>query len=254
MTMKAMPASGFSLKKKLLIAGGCLLGLLLAAYLGVVFFFGSIIRSRVNADGPRLTQSPVNLAAAQFSPLNGSGTLLGLSVGNPKGWSMPDAFRFKSIHIDIVPSSLFSDHIVINEIVIEDPELDYESRILSSNLGDLIKNIGKATKRPAGSQKGKPVTFVIKKLRLEQGHVQLGVGPTAVTIDLPPVEFDNLGSGAGVTTEELSLLIMRTIASDVVKGSAGALGKGVTGVGTFAGVALKTSFDVLKTLVDGIGK
>lgn len=240
------------MKKKLLIIGGVLLGLLLAAYLVVILFCGSLIRSRINADGPRLTQSPVTLAAAQFSPLNGSGTLLILSVGNPKGWSMPEAFKLKSIHIDVVPSSLFSDRIVINEIVIDDPELVYENRILSSNLGDLIKNIGKATSRPAGESSGRPVTFVIKKLRLEKGHVKLGVGPTAVTLDLPAVEFINLGSDKGVSTEQLSLLIMRTIVSDVVKGTAGALGKGVVGIGTVAATAIKGSFDELQSLLGGI--
>jgi hypothetical protein len=242
------------MKKKLLIVGGVLVGLLLAAYLLVIFGCGAMIRSRVNTDGPRLTQSPVNLAAAQFSPLSGSGTLVGLSIGNPKGWSLPEAFSLKSIHIDIVPSSVFSDHIVINEIVIDDPELVYETRLLSSNLGDLIKNINKATSRPAGAPSGKPVTFVIRKLRLEKGRVKLGVGPTAVTLDLPAVEFDNLGSANGVSTEELSLLIMRTIASDVVKGSAGALGKGVVGVGGLAATAIKGSFTVLDTLLGGIGK
>ncbi len=240
------------MKKKLLVIGGILVVLLLAAYPAAITFFGSLVRSRINADGPRLTQSPVSLAGAQLSPLNGSGIFSELSVGNPKGWSMPEAFKLKSIHIEVVPSTLFSDHIVITEIVIDDPELVYENRVLSSNFGDLIKNIAAATKRPAGDSNGRHVTFVIKKLRLEAGHVKLGVGPTAVNLDLAPVEFDNLGSDKGVTAEELGLLIMRTIVSDVVKGSTSALGKGVVGVGTITGAAVKGSFDVLKTMLGGI--
>jgi len=247
------------MKKKLLYIGGGLVALLLlGAYLVLIFCSGSMVRSRINAYGPRLTQTKVELVAAQLSPLSGKGTLLGLTVGNPKGWKAPEAFHLKSIHIDVVPSSVFSDHIVINEIDIDDPELVYETRLLSSNIGDLIKNISKGTAEPAAEsaavKNGRKVTFVIKKLRLEQGHVKLGVGPTAVNLDLPAVEFTNLGSGAGVSAEELSLLVMRTIASDVVKGAAGAVGKGVSGVGTLAGAALKGSFDVLETLTGGIGK
>jgi hypothetical protein len=245
-------------KKTLLYVGGGLLALLVAAYLVLIFGCGSIVRSRVNKYGPRLTQTTVELTGAQLSPLSGTGTLLGLSVGNPKGWSEAEAFHLKSIHLDVVPSSIFSDHIVINEIVIEDPELLYETHLISSNIGDLIKAIAKSTKKPAAdsaaSKDGKKVTFVIKKLRLEKGHVKLGVGPTAVTLELPATEFDNLGSGAGVSAEELSLLVMRTIATDVVKGTAGALGKGVTGVGALAGDMLKGSFDVLETLGGGLGK
>jgi hypothetical protein len=245
-------------KKILLYVGGGILALLVAAYLILIFCCGSIVRSRINADGPRLTQTKVELSAAQLSPLSGTGTLLGLSVGNPKGWSDAEAFHLGRIHIDVVASSVFSDHIVINEIDIDDPELLYETHLISSNIGDLIKNISKAGKKPAAEstevKNGRKVTFVIKKLRLEKGHVTLGVGPTAVKLDLPATEFDNLGSGAGVSAEELSLLIMRTIASDIVKGAAGGVGKGVAGVGTIAGVALKGSFDVLDSLLGGIGK
>jgi hypothetical protein len=250
--------SSSGMKKKLLYIGGGILALLLAAYLVVIFCCGSFVRGRINAFGPRLTQTKVELTAAQLSPLSGTGDLLGLSVGNPKGWKADEAFHLKSIHIDVVPSSIFSDRIVINEIDIEDPELVYETKLVSSNIGDLIKNISKSTSKPASEsaavKNGRKVTFVIKKLRLEKGHVKLGVGPTAVTLDLPATEFDNLGSGNGVSAEELSLLIMRTIASDVVKGTAGALGKGVTGIGTVAGDMLKGSFDVLQTMLGGIGK
>jgi hypothetical protein len=246
------------MKKKLLYIGGGILALLLAAYLVLIFGCGSIVRARINAFGPRLTQTTVNLTAAQLSPLSGTGTLVGLAVGNPKGWKSEEAFHLKSIHIDVVPSSIFSDHIVINEIDIDDPELVYETHLVSSNIGDLIRNISKSTSKPAGDsapvKNGREVTFVIKKLRLEKGHVKLGVGPTAVTLDLPATEFDNLGSGAGVSAEELSLLIMRTIASDVVKGTAGELGKGVVGVGTVGVDVLKGSFDVLQTMLGGIGK
>jgi len=239
--------------RKLLWGGGIVLGLAVVAYLVLIFGCGSMVRSQINADGPRLTQTSVALTAAQLSPFSGTGTLFGLTVGNPKGWSQPDAFELKSIHIVVVPSSLFSDHIVIDEIDIEDPELVYESHLLSSNIGDLIKNIKKATSHPADKpSSGKKTTFVIKKLRLEQGHVTLGVGPTAMTIDLAPIEFNNLGSGAGVTSEQLSLLVMRTIATDVVKGTAGAIGHGVVGVGTLAGDVVKGSLDVLGSMVGSL--
>jgi hypothetical protein len=248
----------FMKKKLCLWLGGGGVLLLALAYLVLIFFCGSIVKSRINTFGPELTQTTVVLGGAQLSPLSGTGTLTDLVVGNPKGWSAPDAFTLKSIHIDLVPSSVFSDHIVINEIVIDDPELVYETKLVSSNIGDLIKAIDKSKNRkPADgptAQNGKPTTFVIRKLRLEHGHVRLGVGPTAVTLDLPTTEFTNLGSDGGVSAEQLSLLIMRTIASDVVKGSIGGIGKGVSGIGSVAGLALKGSFEVLDTLLGGIGK
>src|SRR5665213_1612590 len=115
--------------------------LLVVGYISAVFFLGSIVRAAVNRLGPALTQTKLELASANLSPLSGSGTLSGLFVGNPQGWSSDKAFYLTKVHIDVVPSSIFSDHIVVNEITIDGPEFVYETKIVSSNIGDLLKNI-----------------------------------------------------------------------------------------------------------------
>ena len=46
----------------------------------------------------------------------------GLSVGNPEGWSDNNALYLGKIHVDVQPFSIFGDHIVINEIIIDQPE------------------------------------------------------------------------------------------------------------------------------------
>ena len=49
------------------------------------------------------------------------------------------------VHIDVKPFSIFGDHIVINEIIIDQPEFAYETKIIASNIGDLMKNIEAVT-------------------------------------------------------------------------------------------------------------
>ena len=77
------------------------------------------------------------------------------------------------------PGSLLKDHIVINSIVISEPEITLETKITSSNLQDLLKNIqqssdaGDTPPQPSGgeskpAQPGKEVKLEVKSFRLEK--------------------------------------------------------------------------------------
>src|SRR5581483_11998176 len=107
------------MKKFLLYGGLTLLVLALAAYVTLQFFLGSIVTAGVNKFGPQITQTSVHLDGAHVSPLSGKGALTGLTVGNPQGWSSANAFHLGKVQIDMEPFSVLKDHIVINELVIE---------------------------------------------------------------------------------------------------------------------------------------
>ena len=119
-------------------------GLGIAAVVLVSMNLGKIVTAGVNRFGPSLTQTTLTLDSATISPFNGVGTLNRLVVGNPKGWSENPLCSVAKIHIDIVPSSLTGDHIIINEVTIEAPEFNYETKIIASNVNDLLKNIDQA--------------------------------------------------------------------------------------------------------------
>ena len=65
-------------------------------YITMQFFLGGIVKKSVNKFGPGITQTKVELQGANISPLSGVGTLTGLSVGNPAGWSQTDA-RYEAL-------------------------------------------------------------------------------------------------------------------------------------------------------------
>src|SRR5215203_3897127 len=110
--------------------------LLLGVYLTLQFFLGGIVKSAVNKFGPDVTQTKVVLEGANVSPLSGVGTLTGLSVANPAGWSPTDAFRLGKVHVNMEPFSVMKETIIINELVVEEPMFFYETKIVSSNVGD----------------------------------------------------------------------------------------------------------------------
>ena len=122
------------MNKKLLFTLGSILGILLVAYIGLSFFLGSVVKAGVNSFAPKLTQTSVELKGAHISPFTGSGTLTGLTVGNPEGWSESNAVSLGKIHVDVQPFSIFGDHIVINEIIIDQPEFLYETKVIASNI------------------------------------------------------------------------------------------------------------------------
>lgn len=233
------------MKKKLYITLGVVVGLLVAAYLVVIFFLGSLVTRAVNHYGPQITGTPVTLTAAHISPFSGKGTLDTLKVANPQGWSKGDAFTLKSIHISVVPKSLFSDHVIINDIDIENPEFLYETKIIASNIGDLVKNIQGQKSNPSAQAKtssGEEKRFEIHHLIIRGGKLTVSVaGRAPIPLEMPTVEFHDLGNGQGVTSTELAALIGETILKSILDSSTKLLGK--TG-----GAAAGAAGDLLKSL------
>ena len=238
--------------KKLLIGAVVVLALV---YFGLTFFLGSIVRTGVNRYGPALTQTRVELAFANLSPLSGEGTLRGLFVGNPKGWSSDRAFYLGQVHVDMQPFSIFGDAVVINEITIDQPEFVYETKIFSSNIKDLLNNIeayAGSGGQPATTKQGKPIKFVVKKIRLTNGKATIGIGATAIPVPLPSISLDDVGvAEGGITADQLAGVLMKSVLSSVVEGTANALGQ----VGSTSGAAtLEKTKEAAKKAGDSIKK
>jgi uncharacterized protein involved in outer membrane biogenesis len=218
------------MKKFLLYFAATVAGLALIVYVSATFFLGSIVKAGVNRIAPKLTQTRVVLDGATISPLTGSGTLTGLSVDNPPGWTEGRAFYLGSIHVAIQPSSFFKDHIVINEITIDGAEFAYETKIISSNINDLLKNIESATggsKKPeATAANGQPLKFEVRHFRLTNSKVTIGVG---------------------ITADQLAFAVMRSVTSGVVSATTQAAGQ----IGTTAGAA---AIEGVKKTGEGIKK
>lgn len=243
------------MKKALLYTALGLAIVVLIAYFAGYFFLGSIVKAGVNNVGPRVTQTKVVLEDASLSPVTGTGTLTNLAVGNPAGWSEGNALYLGRIHFDVTPTSVLGDTIVINELTIDQPELTYETRVVSSNIGDLLKNIeasiGGGKEKP-DDPTGKPRKFIVKHFKLANGKVTLGVGPAALPLPLPPLELNDLGvAEGGLTAGQLTFAVMRQVLANVVTATTGAALKSGGTMGAAAGEQLKKTGESLKKLFGG---
>lgn len=240
------------MKRKFFVGVAIIAVLALIVYVGVAFFLGSIVKAGVNRKGPQLTQTKVELTAAEISPFNGTGTLTGLYVGNPPGWASDKVFSFSKIHVELQPSSLFREHIYVREIVIQKPELVYETKVVASNVGDLLKNIEAATggkKEAAQEDKaGSPKHFTVNHLVIEDAVVRVGVGPAAVSVPIPRIEMNDLGNdGTGITGGQLATAIVKKLTAEMVVAA-------TSSAAHLPGATVGTATDVAKKAGEGLKK
>lgn len=243
--------------KKLLIFGGIVVGIGIVGVVVLTFFLGSIVTKGVNKFGPEITQTKCELQSASLSPLSGSGTLKGLVIGNPKGWSENNLCSLGTVHVDVAPFSIFGDHIVINTIEIDAPEFNYETKLVASNVNDLLKNIEQAMggKKPGTeptTKDGKPVKFEVKHFKLNNGKVRVGVGPAAMTLPMPPIELHDLGTKeGGITANQLAFAVMRSVTASIVSATTEAIGKLGKTSGASAAEGVKQVGDAIKGIFGG---
>lgn len=208
--------------KKLFTILAVLVVLGVLALVAVGFFLGPIVTKAVNAVGPRITGTKVELASASVSPLTGGGTLKGLLVGNPAGWSGDKAIYLGEARASIQPASLLGSHILINEVFVDGPEIVFEKRLLGgSNIDALLKQIeantrsGSAAAAPASgpeAKPGEPLKFAIKSFRIQNAKMSLVIAGKPITVPLPPLTITDLGvAEGGITVDQVAAQVLKRV-------------------------------------------
>ncbi len=241
------------MKKVLIRTLVAVAAVLVVLYLVLDVFVGQLTKSAFNKYVPPMLQTDTHLDAAALSPFSGNGLFTGLVVMNPRGWNSDKALNVGFVRVKVQPRSLMSDDIVVNELVFDDVTFNYETHLVSSNIGDILKNVKGASDgknaAPQPAKNGKTTTFVIQSFKITHAKVRLGIGPTAVTLPMDDVTLTNLGNGkgGGVSAPEITAIILRTITTGLAKMSL----KGVGTVGGAAGTAVESTVDSVKKIFGG---
>jgi len=241
--------------------------ILAVAAVAAIFFFGSSvlnksIKTGVEKYGPEVTQTPVRLDVVSLSILSGNGTLTGLYVGNPDGYKSENIFALGQIEVDIDTSTVFSDKIIINKIIIQKPEISYEKTLMSSNIKALMANIDaftgsadenapKATEA-APAEASSSTQVVIKQLVIEDGTIFVGLMGAGTTVPLPRIEMTNIGEDGNKKsmTEVIDLILTEVLKSigPAIAGAGDFIGEGGKGVLEQGEGALGKATDSIKGL------
>lgn len=217
-----------------------LIGLVVLVVLigGVLWFAYSkldvIVQKLVEQVGTEMTQTSVALNGVDLELLQGKAAVSELAVANPAGFSGSNAFTLDKIGVDIDVDSLKGSPIVINEILVRQPQVFYEiNKDQVSNLDVLKKNIDSysSSEAPASGSEGKEKTeagdgikLIIKKLSFEGGKLSVAsalVPDKKLEADLPAFNMSNLGqSTGGASTEQITKEILRRLIEQAAQAAA----------------------------------
>lgn len=198
------------------ILAAIILVVLIVVGIGVYFVFqnlNDIVKYAVEEGGTEATRTEVLLSKADIDIRAGRGELDGLSIANPQGFSSEKLFSFNKIVLDIEPTSITKDVIVIDEITIDGVNVRAEHKNLTeTNIEAMLKNLtqgagGSSSGSSSTSESsGKEVLLAVKKLVFSNSKLSLSsdqLGSFDLTV--PSFEVNNLGSADnGLTPKQLA--------------------------------------------------
>lgn len=250
--------------RKIALIGGGAVALVVVLVVGVgVFLYSSLdslVKKAIETVGTEVAGVPVSVSEVQIKLGEGKASIKGLSVGNPKGFTAPHAFRLGEIAIALDTGSVTGNPIVIKDITVASPEVTYETGAQGSNIDAIQRNIaaksgGGGKSEPAASSSsdgGKKL--VIDRLALTGGTLKLAtpIPGAQASAKLGDIVLTGIGrsqggaSSAQVAEQVLGALTKGALKSvqnlgigNLVDGVAGKAGSVVPGG---AGDALKGVF------------
>ena len=242
-----------------------LLVILVAIFFTLELFLDKAVLKGFNAGAPSLLGVDASLEDASISLIRGTATLKGLHIGNPEGYKTGGLLDLGSLHVKLNTASLFTDTIVVKEILVQGLELTYEKGLLNNNLNALIelleggedddsaddaqKDEEKEKAKTDDDDSGKKV--IIEKLSISGSKMNFSItGAAAITgggslpIPLPPITLTDLGKEKeGVTLVEAVQRVLGAIA--------GAVGTAITGSAELIGKTFGAVGDGLLTVGEG---
>ena len=208
--------------------------------------------------GPKITGTTVKLDAVDLSPFSGQGRLKGLVIGNPPSFQAERAFKLADAKVKVDLKSALSDKLIIEEILIDGPEITYEGGPSGSNIGKIQQNIAtfgksvapidaaesKSPKKDPTQKKVQINDFILKNGKVTMSATMLK--GQALTIPLPDIHLRDIGKeSGGVTVQKAAAEVFAALNKSVVQAVAssgkllekgiGAAGEAAKGLGSEAG-------------------
>jgi hypothetical protein len=209
--------------------------ILLALLLWLVYAsLDSMVQSALETHGSRLAGARVVVDDVDISPQSGEGTLRGLRIENPPGFSRADAIRFGEVTLRIDVSTLVQDPLVIDEIRIDAPYANVEVKPPGkSNIDAIRENLERAAPKgakgapPGGEAAPAPPgavrRIVIRKFSFEDGSVAAdarAVGGKQYDADLPALRLSNVGGPQGAPGDEVGQTVLVAFTRAVARAAA----------------------------------
>ena len=216
-----------------------ILGLMLIiviAIAGSVYYLltnlDALVEAAIEKYGSEATQTSVLVDSVKINLTDGAAGITGLTIGNPAGYDLPNAFSLAEIRATIDLQSLQEEPYIINEIIVLAPQVFVEiNEDTKTNLNELKNNLTAGSTGKTQDKKSQPPAegsareprLIIRRVTFADGTIQAKVAALQnkeYELKLPGLDMSNLGGSKGATATELASEILKRLtdrASDIVK-------------------------------------
>ena len=217
------------------------------AALGAVAFFvlsnplGRLVKLAVESFGSDVVQAEIRVKSVDISTTDGRGKLIGLKLGNPKGFKADHALKADKIDIEIEPTSIAQNVLVLHKVLIDAPHIIYESGKNGTNFDAIQRNVetylGKGKGDKEDKSEGKKIiidSFIIRDAKVNYNNT--------IDLSLPDIELYNIGKKSnGATSAQVTRAIIAELNTKLALALAKAAAIGaVGGPAIGAGMAVKS--------------
>lgn len=231
-----MKKKKLSLKKKLSVIGASLLVLTIL----LVVFLGSVIKGAIETVGPSVLGVPIQVEKVRVNLLTGGVRVKAFSIGNPEGFHTPSMVALDEFKMSISLPSLFTDTVVIKEILIEGAKLTFEKSLTSNNIETLEKQLAQKEDDGAGKK------VIVEDFRSKGAKLNVsvtGLKGKQLSLPMPPIHLTDIGKESdGFSplefTKEIMGVVNKTVVA-VVSSSVDFAGNSLKGISDGAGSVLK---------------
>lgn len=204
--------------KKFLIFAGSLLTILIILFLVAMLSLNSMVKSSIEEIGTEMAGTAVTVGSVSISPFSGKGTISGFRVANPTDYQQDYAFQTDNFLIELDPWSLFSDEIIIHEIIITSPFIYVEQKLPENNINAILQHIRNISDYETSDQE-----MVVEYFLLTDGTVDLYTeigGERSARVEISTIELHDLGRGGGQQAiEGVIKEIAEEIAGEALRGA-----------------------------------
>jgi hypothetical protein len=219
--------------KRVLVIG---ITLVVLAGIGALVFLASsldsIVKQVIERTGSELTGTSVRLDSAEIDLGSGRGTLRGLRVANPEGFSSADVFSLGEITLEIDLGTLTQDPVVIRTVRIDAPEARVEVDAKGKTNVDVIRrHLKQAESEGGGAESGGEGSseatdtprLRIQSFTFENGQVAAdtsALGGKEKTQALPALRLRDVGGASGAAPAEIGEDVLDAYLDQIAKAAA----------------------------------
>lgn len=211
-------------KNTLKVLSGIFAAIILTLLL-ITFSVDRVVKTGIEESGSELLQTEVAVDKVSISVFGGSGTIEGLTIKNPESFSDESALFIQNASIKVDLGSLLSDQVIVNEIIINSPEILFEQEGMGINLKRLSDNMDAASGELSESSETK---LVVEHLRISEGKIVVNSSLNrdgSTEVSLSDITVNDIGRDGNNTVKQSVEEILRPLFQKAIED---ALKSGVT--------------------------